>query len=132
MSQENVEVVRVMTDALGRGDLRAALACLDEEIEWLQPPEMPGRNTWQGHGGVQAALTTWIGAWNDYRYELDELVDCGDRVLARARHHGRGRGSGVEVSGALYSVYTLKARSIVRVELFRDEAKALEAAGLSE
>jgi hypothetical protein len=31
-----------------------------------------------------------------------EFIDAGDRVATRLRHHGRGKGSGVEIDEELY------------------------------
>jgi hypothetical protein len=44
------------------------------------------------------AIREWVGAWNDYRYELRELIDAGDRVFVRGWQSGRGKESGVETS----------------------------------
>jgi hypothetical protein len=71
----------------------------------------------------------WMGAWVDLRFELRELIDFGDEVMAESWQQGRGRGSGVEVSEEIFSVWTLRAGKIVRQRMFRDRAQALEAAG---
>lgn len=129
MSAQNVELVRAMYEAYERGDFEAALATMDEEIEWSEPPDNPGATTFRGHEGVQQSLRHWIGAWDDYRYEIDELVDCGDRVLACTHQFGRGKGSGIEVSEEIFSVWTVRGGRIVRQQMFRDRAQAMEAAG---
>ena len=86
----------------------------------------------RGHEGVRRSVGRWMGAWVDHRFELRELIDSGDQVLAVGWQQGRGRGSGVEVSEEIFSVWTLRAGKIVRQRMFRDRAQALEAAGLSE
>ena len=48
-------------------------------------------------------------------------------VLTRAR--GRGKGSGAEVSADTATVWTLDGGKIVRLALYWDSAKALQAAG---
>jgi len=132
MSQENVETVRAVYGAWGLGDYRAALERFDEDIEWFGPPDVSGSGAARGHEGVRQALTTWVGTWEDYHYELGELIDCGDRVLVAGRQRGRGKGSGVEVSEEIFSVWTLRAGRVIRQQMFRDRAQALEAVGLSE
>jgi ketosteroid isomerase-like protein len=132
MSQENVEIVRGMYDAYKRGDFASALAYFDPSVEWSEPPDNPGARTWHGREGVQGALTTWAGAWEDYRYELRELIDCDDKVLLAAWQSGRGKGSGVNVSEDNFCVFTLREGAIVRQQMFRRRLEALEAAGLSE
>ena len=133
MSQENLEIVRRMYDAWKRGDFEAALSYIHPNVEWSEPPDNPGARTWHGHEGVQGALTTWVGAWEDFRYELRELVDCGDdRVLLAAWQTGSGKGSGVHVSEENFCVYNVREGKIVKQRMFRHRADALEAAGLSE
>ena len=82
--------------------------------------------------GVRNSIGRWMGAWDDHRFELRELIDSGDQVLSVGWQQGRGRGSGVEVSEEILSVWTLRAGKIVRQRMFRDKAQALEAVGLSE
>ena len=43
-----------------------------------------------GHDGVMQAFAKWLGPWDEYHVEVDELTDLGDHVLANTRHHGRG------------------------------------------
>jgi ketosteroid isomerase-like protein len=73
-----------------------------------------------------------VGTWDEYQFELRELIDAGDHVLAVGWHRGRGKGSGVEVSEEIFSVWTLHIGEVVRQRMFRDRIQALEAAGLSE
>jgi ketosteroid isomerase-like protein len=133
MSEENVEIVRRMYDAWNRGDFEAALSYIHPDVEWSDPPDNPGARTWRGHEGVQGALTAWMGAWEDYRYELRELINCGDdRVLVAGWQTGRGKGSGVEISEENFSVFSVSEGKVVKQRMFRHRAEALQAAGLRE
>jgi ketosteroid isomerase-like protein len=132
MSRENVEVVRAIYDAYDRGDYEAAFEYFHMDIEWFESPETPGAGVYRGHEGVRESLGRWIGAWDDYHFELRELTNVGDCVLAEGWQRGRGRGSGVEVSEEIFTVWTLQARKVVRVAWFRTRAGALEAVGLAE
>ena len=133
MSEENKEIVQGVYDAWQRGDFEAALEPFHEDIEWFGPPDISragGGGLARGHEGVRRSVGRWMGAWVDHRFELRELIDSGDQVLAVGWQQGRGRGSGVEVSEEIFSVWTLRAGRIVRQRMFRDRAQALEAAGL--
>ena len=132
MSQENVEIVRAVYEAWMRGDFEAVFERFDSEIEWFPPPDVSSSGWRRGHEGVRQSLAGWIGAWDDYHYELRELIDAGDDVLAEGWHRGRGRTSGVEVSEEIFSVWTLRAGQVVQQRMFRDRTQALEAAGLRE
>lgn len=132
MARDNLQIVRRMYHAYARGDFELALSHLDPEIEFSQPAEEPGGGTYHGHEGVVEAFSKWTGAWDDYRVEVEELIDLGDQVLARTRHHGRGKGSGVEVEQQIFQLWTLRNDKVVRARMYYSEAKALEAAGQSE
>jgi uncharacterized protein len=132
MSWENLEIVRRMYDAYVTGDFEESLTCLDSEIEFSTPAEEPGGGTYQGHRGVIEAMTKWTGAWEEYRVEVEDLVDLDDHVLAAIRQRGRGRGSGVEVENQVFQLWTLRNGKVVQARMYYDQAEALEAVGLRE
>jgi ketosteroid isomerase-like protein len=133
MSQENVEIVRTICDAYARGDNESALERMDEEIEFFAPPDITGGGqVWRGREGTRRGVTTFLGIWDDYHYEVRNLIDCGDEVLVEGWQRARGRGSGVEVSESIYTVWTVRGGRVIRQRMFRDRGQALEAAGLEE
>ncbi len=134
MSQENVEIVRGIYEAWQRRDFKTALAPFDDQVEWIGPPDI-SRDGWgHAHGidGMVRSLDAWLSNWTEHHFELRELIDGGDHVLAGGWQSGRGRESGVEVSEEILSVWTLQAGKVIRQRMFRDRIQALEAAGLSE
>jgi ketosteroid isomerase-like protein len=132
VSRANVEIVRRMYEAYARADFELSLSYLDPDIEFSQPAEEPGAGTYHGHQGVIQAFANWMGTWEDYRVEVEELTDLGDHVLARTRHHGRGKGSGVEVEQRIFQLWSLQNDKVVRARMYYDEAEAVEAAGSQE
>ena len=132
MSRENVEIVRGICDAYARGDYQDALERLDEDIEFVAPPDVTGGQVWRGHEGTRRGVTSFLGTWEDYHYEVRDLIDCGDDVLVEGWQRARGRGSGVEVSESIYTVWTVREGRVVRQQMFRDRGQALAAVGLRE
>jgi ketosteroid isomerase-like protein len=108
MSQENVEIVRAAYDAFNRGDVEASLAFLDEDVEWFDSPEVPGGGVHRGPEGVRRGFADWLGAWESYTAETEELIDARDQVLAAVTLRGRGKQSGVETSWDLWHLWTLR------------------------
>jgi ketosteroid isomerase-like protein len=131
MSQENVEIVRRITDAYVAGDFETALALLDPEVEW-DITRRPDGKIYKGHEGVIDGLRTWTGSWQAFRFEVEELIDAGECVIAVDRHSGRGKGSGLPLTQTYFSVWTIRDGKAVRVVWATTRAEALEAAGLSE
>lgn len=117
MSKENVEIVRSFFVA----DLEEALAYVDPSIVWNPVEE----SSTQGPEAVRASTERWKSEWDDYAVIPEELIDMGDRVVATVRFRARGRGSGIEIDGRLYDVFTLRDGKIVRMDQFTEEADAL-------
>jgi ketosteroid isomerase-like protein len=131
MSQENVETVRGVMSAYVAGDNEAALAAFDSEVEF-DASARPEGQVFRGRSGVAEAMRVWTGAWADWRVEVEEIIDAGDRVLLIARQSGRGKGSGVKVELQEFQVWTFRDGTVIHWKGFLDRDEALEAAGLSE
>ncbi len=135
MSQENVEFVRRWYEvATSKADLLAAMprtmAFCHPDVEWSAPED---GTTYRGREGVRQRLKEWLNSFDDYRYEINRIIDCGnDEVLVKASEVGRGAASGAEVRQTNYELLTIRDGLIVRIREYYDEGKALEAAGLSE
>jgi ketosteroid isomerase-like protein len=131
MSRENVEIVRRVFDAWRCGNYEAALAAYHPEVVY-DATVLPEGSVYRGREGLAEAIRVWAGTWTDWRWEIEELIDAGDRVLAVTRQSGRGKGSGVDVVQQTFGIFSLRDRQIVHVTILLDRAKALEAAGLRE
>jgi hypothetical protein len=138
MSEENVEIVRRMSDAFRRGDWAAAIEPLHPEIE-LDATRSPFAaklgldRVYRGLDEVTGFWGEWLEAWGEQDW-AEESIEAGDQVvIAYTGHRLRGKGSGVEVEIPPYAwVQTLRDGKIVRATFYVDKAEALEAAGLSE
>jgi ketosteroid isomerase-like protein len=131
VSQENVETVRRHLEAFFSGDYEAALAAYDPAVEYDVSIRPEGR-VYRGHDGVVEAHRTWGGTWENWKIEIEEIVDAGEHVLVVDRQSGRGKGSGVEFDQQTFWVYTLREGKIIRAMWLPTRARALVAAGLSE
>jgi ketosteroid isomerase-like protein len=132
VSQENVEIVRCSFEAFQRGDYDAAMDAIDPHIEY-DLTHFPDGKVYRGHEGIREAFRIWMGTWEDYTQELDELIDAGDdEVIALVRESGRGKGSGIELERPTAGLWTLRGGKAVRIRFYPAKAQALEAAGLSE
>ena len=100
MSQENVDLAaRFYQPATSKAELLAAMprtmAFCHPEVEWTAPED---GTTYRGREGVRQRLEEGLGSFDDYRYEIQRIVDCGDdEVLVAATEVGRGAMSGAEI-----------------------------------
>jgi uncharacterized protein len=131
MSQQNVEVVRRMYEAFRRGDAEAALDSLDSDVVMDATHRVDGR-IGRGHDQVSSILREWLGTWEEWSEEIEEVRDLGDVVLVVSSQHGRGRGSGVEMEHRFAMLYEVRNDKVVRWTIYNDREQALEAAGSSQ
>jgi ketosteroid isomerase-like protein len=128
MSQENVEVVRRIYDALGRPDAVAALWHPEVEFDVSRDiwAAVVGGGHYRGPGGVRSWMLDRYGAWEQLDLECTELIDAGEEVVSVLSVRGRGKASGIEVSYEPAGIWTIRRGQVVRVVWFatRDEALA--------
>jgi ketosteroid isomerase-like protein len=131
MSAENVEGMRRTFDAYSRRDREGWLKGCDPELEVVPVGEWPETDTIRGGEAAWDFLMAAEEPWEPGVFELTEVVDGDDKVVARQRRTMRGRASGVEVEYDYWVVLTYRGGKALRVEWFDDRATALEAAGLA-
>ena len=135
MSRENVEIAtRWYEPATSKqrllGAMARTMALCHPKVEWTVPED---GTTYRGREGISRRLTEWLASFDDYRYEVQRIIDCGgDDVLVEATEVGRGATSGAEVRSAHYELLTIRDGMIVRVREFYNTGDAFEAAGLRE
>jgi ketosteroid isomerase-like protein len=101
-------------------------------MDWSRIPRL-GLTVAYGHEEVNQTTRYYIGAFEDYDYEVERLTDLGcGAVLAVVTEGGRGKSGGVPVRQSLATLYTVIDGKIARVTVFPDEEQALEAEGLRE
>ena len=121
--------------AANRGDFDVVRAAHDPEHEYrpcsdLMPPDL--EPVFHGHDGYLRLWRYWLDAFEDIRWDPEEMLDLGAKVLVTTQQVGHGSGSGVAVSEPVFQLFTFRRGLVVRQEDFVNRSQALEAAGLRE
>jgi ketosteroid isomerase-like protein len=155
MSQENVEIVRHLYEAVERtfeaywknprslvaaieeGNLYPeatdVLGYLDPEVEWNPVFSAFIGGARRGHLEFLRAWDEWLAATDDYRISLHEVDDLGgDQVLAVLNLAFKAKATEIRMNTRSFAVLKLREGLIVRFDPYPDQNEALEAAGLSE
>lgn len=132
MSAADVEVVREMLDAFNRQDYERSTELFDDEVEMRQAAEVPDSDTYRGKEEFLRGMALWLSGFErGMQYTPEELIDCGDAVLARVMIRGVGRGSGVKLEQRVFQLYEVRGGKIVQLHVFWSEADSRHAAGLA-
>ena len=136
MSEENVEIVRRIYEAVEHGEADTVLALYDPKIEWVfaRSPfrRMFKHDVYRGYDGLRDFVRErYEDAWEEIEDDLIELIDAGDQVISVVSTHGRGRASGAEVEAVHAGLWTVRAGRVIRIE-WMTRKEALEAVGLSD
>jgi ketosteroid isomerase-like protein len=136
MSQENVEIVRRIYDAVARRDVVTPFEYYAEDIVWdvsnWRVAGMGLKPVYRGHEGVRECWREIVSVFGEVDFEVEKLTDAGDQVLAVIREREIGRASGAPVESTHLAVWTLADGKVTRMQIFDDHQQAFEAAGLSE
>jgi ketosteroid isomerase-like protein len=133
MSRENVEIVRRVCEAFAEGDSDTVFALVDPEVEWdfSNVDTWPEERVYRGYDAIAQFFDVWTREWDDYSFEVEEILDAGDKVVAVVRDEGRGKSSGIKLERWHAEVWTVRDGKVVRIEPFDDKAEAFEAVGLN-
>ena len=93
----------------------------------------PDGGEYHGRSGLAAAWRDFLGAWDDFRIEAEDVVPvAGGVYVLLIRLHGRGKGSGVIMAEDVANLVRMRDGRIARLEMFWDRQAALRAAGAGE
>jgi ketosteroid isomerase-like protein len=145
MSQENVELIRAILEAYRNPELVALLASGELDLSWVDPeiewdasrltemiPDLA--EVYHGHEGVRTYWRRWFEAWRDLEFEVQDVLDAGDHVVALIRNQRQwGRHTGICTELPPYAqVFTVRDGSLTCWRTFPNQRSALEAVGLTE
>jgi ketosteroid isomerase-like protein len=132
MSQQNVAVVHRALDALADFDHEQAIANFAPDAEWHNTSEFPDARVCVG---TDAILDFWKALDDEFCErggEIEQVREAGNLVVIGVHQWGSGRASGVPFDVRFAAILQAVDQRIVRVDIYGDYAKALEAAGLRE
>ena len=132
MSQENIEVVRRLTEAIDSRVVPEDL--LDPEIRLENVTTAVTNEVYTGYDGAQKWMDDLYDALDDDAgYETLEIIADGDDfVVAIVRFAGRGRVSGAPLELRYVSVTWIRDGKITHGAGYESREEALEAVGLKE
>lgn len=131
MSTENVELVRVALEAFNVTGMDDIEDRIHPDFETTTPSALAVEpDTYRGPEGVRRWMDAWGDTMDEIRFEIDELVDAGERVVAVTRLVARSRTTELEFEQRVAMVWTLRDGLAVRLEPYATREEALRDVGL--
>ena len=120
MSQENVEIVRRVVDAVNRRDVTTLDSLWSEEGEFNSRLAASEGHVFRGRQGIRDYFAWLDEAFEEFRSEVEEIIDAGGGgVVALLRGRIRGKASGVPLDDQRFAiVFTFQGERIARADRF--------------
>jgi ketosteroid isomerase-like protein len=136
MSQENVETIRQMIETANASGWDAEALVNDwvhAEARMYPAPDFPGPDVYVGREDIVTFVREWTSTFDDLRWDLEQVIDIGDRVLVLARMTGRSGTTGTAIDWPFGGVFgDFRDGLFAEARYFMDQNAALEAVGLKE
>lgn len=117
----NLNIIADHYSASARQDLTSMMADVAPDVRWTEMAGFPCAGTWVGPEQIVEHVFTALGSeWSDYRFELAELIDAGDRVVGVGLYSGTYRKTGKSMKARVAHIWRLKDGKIVEFEQFTD------------
>ena len=130
MSQQNVEIVRRLYEAMAARDLAALAKLTPPDAEWI-PDSRVGEGPIRGRDNVIRFFMDRAAMFDEIRLEPERIWEKDDKVLVFVSVTGRGQGSGAGFEIRIGHLWTVRDGVVTRGEGYGNRNEALEALGLS-
>jgi ketosteroid isomerase-like protein len=102
---DNVDTVRGIYDAFGKGDVPAVLAAMDEKIEWQEPASLPFDDQIGPQAVAENVFGPVISRIEGFVVDTREIVDGGDIVCGIGVYRGKGTDNGIPLEADFVHVW---------------------------
>jgi ketosteroid isomerase-like protein len=130
MSQENVEIVRAILDALNDGDAAGAFKYTAPGFEYDFSRSIGLQRGVSTGAEARRFWKEFASAWESSRWEVDEFIEADEHVVTPLTLSVRRR-NGIEVQALSTAwMWTFRGGMVARISFYTERQEALEAVGL--
>lgn len=129
---DNVSLLRGAYEAFGRGDIPAVLGVLHPDITWNEAENVTYDDgaPFVGTDQVLQKLFMRLGSeWDGFRVDVEEILDCGQRVVALVRYRAVYKATGGQLDAQAAHVWTVEDGKVTRFNQYTDTLQFAEVTG---
>jgi ketosteroid isomerase-like protein len=130
MSAENVEIVRGLYEAFGKGDIPGVLGKFDKEIVWNEAENFlyADRNPYVGPQAVlEGVFMRIVSEWDDFAVNPESILDAGDQVVALGTYTGTSKKTGKSVKAQMAHIWNIANGKAVKFQQYTDTKQFADA-----
>lgn len=129
----NVQTIRELYEAFGRGDIPTVLEAMDANIEWREAEGNPFEPTgapWIGPDAILNNLFVRLGSeYDGFTVHPKEFHDAGDTVIVEGRYTGTYKATGKSMDGQFCHIFRVKDGKLTAFQQYTDTAQLQDAMG---
>ena len=126
------ELVRLAFDATNRRDIEAARSLASDDAELYPIRSQLEGKAFRGPDGFADALAAAWADWDELHFEVEEIRELPDGVVALVRFQARGRASGVDLDVPTGWHFRVAGGKITYSRAYSKPEEALRAAGAGD
>jgi ketosteroid isomerase-like protein len=117
----NFDIIKDHYAASDRKDIAGMMANVSATVAWTEMAGFPCAGTWMGPQAViDNVFKVLGGAWDDYQFSLESIVDGGDVIVGIGTYTGIYRATGKPMQARVSHVWRLESDKVVKFEQFTD------------
>jgi TRAP-type uncharacterized transport system substrate-binding protein/ketosteroid isomerase-like protein len=125
---ENVEAIRTLYEAFGRGDIPTVMAALMPDVAWTEADGFPYGGTYNGPQAVLTHVFTRLGTeWDGYTVAPEEFVGGGDTVVVLGTYSGTYKATEKSFQAPFAHAWNLRGGKVARFRQYTDTVLVQEA-----
>ncbi len=130
----NVDLIKGLYAAFGRGEVPAVLGAMDPHIEWYEAegnPYMPSGEALVGPDEVLNKLFARLGVeWDGFTVHPNTYYDAGERVIVEGRYTGTFKETGKEANTQVCHIWEIQNGKIKKFQQYVNTAELQEVMGV--
>jgi len=129
----NLQTIRDMYSAFGRGDVPAVLGAMDPKIEWREAegnPYQPSGDAWIGPDAIVENLFMKLGTeWEGFAVAPAEFHDAGNTIVVQGRYTGTYKATGSSMDAQFCHIFTVRDGKVTSFQQYVDTGQWQSVAG---
>jgi ketosteroid isomerase-like protein len=127
--QENVQQIRRLYEAFGRGDLATIFGMLDADVDWYDPgpPAVTHAGRYRGARDVERFFQRIGESLDIESFQPADFIGSGDRVVVIGTLRARVKQTGRSYDNEWVMIWTLREGRITKWQVYEDTARELAA-----